>query len=166
MTGYEIKKRVGTALTSVTHASYGTLYPTLHRLLEEGAVHMEEQQQSNRPVRKVYRITARGQQELDAWLHEPAENDRVTREFLLKLFLAGELPAESIKHLLVHRRTATETQLAAMQQTHHDLNGNLSMTQQWVQDYTIELCRVELRWLNRLIAQIEAPAVPATHSEQ
>ncbi len=166
MTGYEIKKRVGTALKSVTNASYGTLYPTLHRLLEEGAVQMEEKRQSHRPVRKVYRITARGQQELDAWLQQPAGADQVRREFLLKLFLAGEVPSEELINLFYHRRTATEVQLAELQQMHHDLNGSLSTTQRWVQDYTIELCRAELNWLNRLIAQIEAQAVPTTHSER
>lgn len=42
MTGYDIKKHVNVMLSAVTNASYGTLYPTLHKLLVEGAVKMDE----------------------------------------------------------------------------------------------------------------------------
>jgi PadR family transcriptional regulator AphA len=155
MTGYEIKKRVGTSLKSVTHASYGTLYPTLHRLLAEGAVRMEEQPQTHRPARKVYQITERGKRELEAWLQQPPAADQVRREFLLKLFLAHTLPPEDLKSLCYHRRAATEAQLTELQQANDALNGRTARTQRWVQDYTIELCKAELNWLNRLIAQIE-----------
>ncbi len=156
MTGYEIKKRVGASLRSVTQASYGTLYPTLHRLLDEGAVLMEEHSQTHRPARKVYCITERGRRELQEWLQQPAAADQVRREFLLKLFLAYDLPVESLKSMFYHRRAITERQLADLQQVQEALNGNTPITQQWVRDYTIELCKAELNWLDRLIAHMEA----------
>lgn len=31
MSGYDIKKQVNAALGMITNASYGTLYPTLHK---------------------------------------------------------------------------------------------------------------------------------------
>ena len=42
MMGYDIKKRVIIARNAVTNVSYGTLYPTLHRLQSEDAVEMQE----------------------------------------------------------------------------------------------------------------------------
>lgn len=157
MTGYEIKKRVGTALESVTNASYGTLYPTLHRLLDEGAVHMREYSQKRRPARKVYQITERGRHELSQWLRQPAGADQIRREFLLKLFLADELPPEELKTLVEQRRAETEHKLAELcrTQTHAAPNGSAS-TQQWVREYTVEMCKTELNWLQRLMDQLEA----------
>lgn len=156
MTGYEIKKRIGKTLKSVTSVSYGTLYPILHRLLDEGAVQMEEQVQAHRPVRKVYQITERGQQELAEWLQQPPGADQIRREFLLKLYLARDLPPDTIQQFLRQRRAATLAHLNELQQTQDSLNGNMPLTQHWVNDYTIAMCQAELQWLNRLMAQIEA----------
>lgn len=158
MTGYEIKKHVGSALRSVTHASYGTLYPTLHRLLKEGAVHMEEYPQNHRPARKVYQITSRGQRELADWLQQPAGEDHIRREFLLKLFMATEMSSETIRALLLQRRAATEKTLAHLQQKQAAQNGNTPRNKAWVCEYTIVMCHAELDWLDRLVAQIEAEA--------
>jgi DNA-binding PadR family transcriptional regulator len=156
MTGYEIKKRVSTSLQAVTNASYGTLYPTLHRLLEEGAVRMEEKPQTHRPARKVYEITEQGQEEFKAWLLRPPENDRIRRDFLLKLFWGHELQPQQVKSMLCERRTAAEAQLQTLLANHGSLNGHAPATQTWVREYTVEQCQTELNWLNRLIAQIEA----------
>jgi DNA-binding PadR family transcriptional regulator len=67
MTGYDIKKHVKAVLSSVMNASYGTLYPALHKLLQDGAVEMQEVPQKGRPAKKIYRITTRGRAELEEW---------------------------------------------------------------------------------------------------
>ncbi len=159
MTGYEIKKRIGTALQSVTNASYGTLYPTLHRLLQEQAVYMEEHPQAHRPARKVYQITERGRRELELWLRQPAEADQVRREFLLKLFLARNLPPDELKALLQQRQRQAIAQLEALLQTDTKDREGMPINQTWVRDYTIEIMQAELNWLNRLMQQLEAVAV-------
>lgn len=156
MTGYEIKKYVGSALRSVTNASYGTLYPTLHRLLDEGAVHMEEYPQNHRPARKVYRITSHGQRELADWLQQPSGKDQVRREFLLKLFMASNLAPEKVRAMLLERRAATEETLAELQQMHSIHSGSTAQNKTWVCEYTIAMCHTELDWLDRLIAQMKA----------
>lgn len=159
-TGYEIKKHVGTTLKAVTSASYGTLYPTLHRLLKEGAVHMEEHPQTHRPARKVYEITERGLHELDEWLHQPTAADHIRREFLLKLYLSHDLPSADLKHLLEERRAVTQAQLEELVQHRDNLNGSTSPIHTWVQDYTIEMCQAELTWLAQRLDELEAQAPP------
>ena len=156
MTGYEIKKRVGTTLKSVTNASYGTLYPTLHKLLAEGAVLMTEYPQERRPARKVYQLTARGRQELEAWLRQPAEADHIRREFLLKLFLARDLPPDDIKALIQQRREETALHLAELRQMQAVAHEETPVNLAWVQDYTAEMYEAELTWLNRIMAQVES----------
>ncbi|WP_402839979.1 PadR family transcriptional regulator [Microbacterium sp. GXS0129] len=48
-------------------ASIGTLYPVLSRLRERGVVATYEQASDAGPVRKYYRLTDAGRQELDAF---------------------------------------------------------------------------------------------------
>jgi DNA-binding PadR family transcriptional regulator len=151
MTGYDIKKRVRVALSAVTNASYGTLYPTLHRLLEEGAVEVHELPQKGRPAKKVYRITSKGQRELQGWLKQPASADQVRREFLLKLYLAKNLPKQDLLELVANRRDETEALLRSL----HEEKEQASDTQQvWVADYALSLCQAEMDWLDNLEAQI------------
>jgi DNA-binding PadR family transcriptional regulator len=113
MTGYEIKKRVDTSLRFFTQAGYGTLYPTLHCLLQDGAVRMEEDVQPHRPARKVYEITDLGRQELDIWLREPG-NGHERREFLLRLFIGHARSANHLCALLQQRRQAIQAELQAL----------------------------------------------------
>jgi DNA-binding PadR family transcriptional regulator len=52
MTGYDMRKHI--VLYAVTRASYGTFYPTLHKLMEEGTVQEEDIEQDARPPKKLY----------------------------------------------------------------------------------------------------------------
>ncbi len=64
MWGYKIKKVVE-ALFSVT-LRHGALYPLLNRLEEEGFLTSEKQKQGGR-TRKVYTITRKGKQYVEAY---------------------------------------------------------------------------------------------------
>jgi DNA-binding PadR family transcriptional regulator len=152
MTGYDIRKHVQDMLRAVTNASYGTLYPTLHKLLVEGAVQMEEIEQDGRPAKKVYQITDEGHIELTDWLKEPPAADSIKREFLLKLYFAKELSASDLQKLVAERRNATQARL-------DNLCAELDMLedtrQRWILDYSMALCRAEMDWLKQLEQQID-----------
>lgn len=152
MTGYDIKKHVTGTLTAVTNASYGTLYPTLHKLLEEGAVVMKEIPQKGRPSKKVYRITEHGRRELEGWLKQPAAADQVRREFLLKLYLAKDLPAQHLLNLITNRRDELE---ATLQTLRSEKDGVSNPYQAWVVDYSLSLCEAEIDWLQQLEDEID-----------
>ncbi len=151
MTGYDIKKRVKAALSAVTNASYGTLYPTLHKLLEEGAVEVQEVPQVSRPSKKVYRLTKAGRHELELWLTQPAAADQIRREFLLKLYLAKDLPAQTLREMLATRRGEAETMLTALRD---EMKGISNPRQAWVMDYALSLCKAEIDWLAQVEGQI------------
>lgn len=152
MSGYDIKKQVKAALGIITNASYGTLYPTLHKLLAEDAVHVQEVPQTGRPSKKVYRITDRGQREFLDWLKRPAAADQVRREFLLKLYLARSLSPQELLTLLAARRAELESSRRALQV---EKDEAASPQEKWVVDYTLALLNAEFEWLK----QIEAHAL-------
>jgi DNA-binding PadR family transcriptional regulator len=144
MSGYDIKKEVKTALGAVTSASYGTLYPTLHKLLADGYVEMQEIPQRGRPSKKVYRLTESGRHDLQGWLQEPALADQVRREFLLKLYLARNLGEQELKSIVTNRRQETETMLHSLLA---DRQNATTAQQAWIMDYVQSLYEAEVNWL-------------------
>lgn len=152
MSGYDIKKHVHKVLSAVTSASYGTLYPTLHKLLEEGLVEVQEVPQQSRPSKKLYRITDRGSEELQAWLRQPPIADQVRREFLLKLYLADSLPRQELLTLLAKRRDETEAQIKTLRKESQHVAESQRV---WVIQYALSQYEAEIGWLNQLEAEIE-----------
>lgn len=151
MSGYDIKKQVNSALAAATNASYGTLYPTLHKLLAEGAVEMQEVAQQGRPSKKIYQITEQGRQELLEWLKQPTAADQVRREFLLKLYLARSLGAQEVVALLQARRDQAENAQKALLKEKRAAETEAAA---WVADYALTLCQTEIEWLKRVENQI------------
>jgi len=151
MTGYDIKKYVQVMLSAVTNASYGTLYPTLHKMLKEGAVGVREVEQRGRPSKKIYQITPAGLKTLHAWLKEPAADDQVKREFLLKLYLAKGSSPEQVRSLLVSRRELIETRLKSLKDKKRRTE---STRQNWLIDYSLSICSAELDWLKKIEAKL------------
>ena len=87
LTGYEIKKRLDTGLTFFWGASFGSIYPTLKELVENGfAVKTDTAHHSRNQI--TYAITREGRQHLKDWLELPVKKDELRSETLLKLFFA------------------------------------------------------------------------------
>ncbi|WP_371780373.1 PadR family transcriptional regulator [Streptosporangium subroseum] len=87
--GYELKQ----ALEQIFGNAYpspniGQIYVTLGRLEKDGLVRVVDVEQSNRPNKKVYYLTAAGRESLDTWVDEPTEGPRVRDDFFMKLVLA------------------------------------------------------------------------------
>lgn len=98
LTGYEIKKRMDTALKYFWGASYGSIYPTLSGLVERGLANRREAGENKRN-KLIYTITEEGRRYLKEWLKNPVEKDELRYETLLKLFFGKEQGAEQA---LVH----------------------------------------------------------------
>lgn len=89
LTGYEIKKRMDTALKYFWGASYGSIYPTLRDLVKQGLAVKRDGAENNRN-KIIYSITEEGRKHLKDWLRLPAEKDELRYETLLKLFFGNE----------------------------------------------------------------------------
>ena len=99
LTGYEIKKRMDSTLSLFWGASYGSIYPTL-RLLEENGLATKTETEENGRTKKVYAITEKGRMHLKQWLSLPVEKDEIRYETLLKLFFGESVgPGLSVKHI-------------------------------------------------------------------
>lgn len=72
LTGYEIKKRMDTALKYFWGASYGSIYPTLAGLVERGLANKREAGENKRN-KIIYTITEEGRRYLKEWPRQPIE---------------------------------------------------------------------------------------------
>jgi len=89
LTGYEIKRMMDTALKFFWSASFGSIYPTLKELVENGfAVKLDSVGNDRNKI--TYAITEKGREHLRNWLELPVEKDEIRYETLLKLFFADE----------------------------------------------------------------------------
>lgn len=111
LTGYEIKKRIDTALKYFWGASYGSIYPTLNELVERELA-VREECAENKRNKQIYTITENGREYLREWLKQPAEKDELRYETLLKLFFGNEQGEDqAIAHIEAFREK-TEKEMA------------------------------------------------------
>jgi PadR family transcriptional regulator AphA len=109
MSGYDIHKLVEMGLSHFWNESYGQLFPTLNRLVEEGLATRRLDSGKSRRKKHIYRITAKGRREFRAWLAEPSDEPRVRNELQLKFFLTSRSdPVESLRLLEEYREQQTE----------------------------------------------------------
>jgi DNA-binding PadR family transcriptional regulator len=88
--GYELRARLRDALGPVGEAmNAGQIYVTLGRLEKAGLVTYELAANEQGPDRKVYAVTAAGQQRVAAWLADTSWPQLAPTEFHLKLVAAA-----------------------------------------------------------------------------
>ena len=96
--GYEIRKLFEEGpFAHFYDASYGSIYPSLGRLLSEGLVSVTEMAQEGRPDKKVYRLTDEGMTVFRAALMEPPVRDKIRSENLARLFFAEYMDGDALK---------------------------------------------------------------------
>ena len=120
--GYDLHRRVEEELGYVWRLTIGNVYNTLRRLEVEGQVTSEVQVQTDRPPRKVYRITPMGRTRFLAWVRHPVRALRDMRtEFPVKLYFFRLLDLEGMDDLLEAQEAAFREHLDRLRQgaSHH-----------------------------------------------
>ena len=86
--GYEIKKEIEEGMFShFIDASFGSIYPALTQLAGEGLVTVRAEEQTGKPDKKVYAITANGRAALARSIAVLPAKDKYKSEFLFQMLL-------------------------------------------------------------------------------
>ena len=168
MHGYELRKRLSSVLGVFRALSYGSLYPCLRILAQEGLI------AENGPLdprggtlagkrgRIVYRITAEGKERLQELLAEAGPTAWEDDSFGVHFAFFAQTDADTRLRILEGRRTRLEERLGG-------LRAALGRTRERLDSYTLELQRHglesverEVRWLNEVIATERSSGIPAT----
>ena len=116
-TGYEIKKVFEDGgLQHFVEASFGSIYPALSRLTDEGLVSVREEAQEKRPDRKVYSITPRGRTAFLTALMKPLPEDRHRSPFVFAMLFSDLLPPSRVSALIDGYIAQGEQKLAQIEQ--------------------------------------------------
>ena len=153
MHGYQLSKRLTDSLGGFWRVSYGSLYPTLRRLGQQGAVErvFDEQQVGRR--KNVYRIAERGEDLFRKLLEEgAAEATSEDNRFRIRLAFFKYLAPETRIRLLERRRAFLEDRLAT-------ITSSLAGTRERFDTYTLSIMQHgrdatehDIAWLDGLIA--------------
>lgn len=102
--GYDLVQSFRQGIGNFWNASHQQVYRELAKLLKEKLVDVEVQKQSDKPDRKVYRLTAAGRKALKKWIEAPAKPPRVNDSLLIKVFGGKHAgPAALLEEIERHR---------------------------------------------------------------
>lgn len=129
MSGYDIKKRIGSSLVFFWDAGFGQIYPSLAALEREGLVTKRTEAFEKQPKRIIYSITDAGRTALKKWLATPVEKERVRYEILLRLFFGSQLPVEDSMKRIEEFGSKHRADYETLLQYKKELEGILSQSE-------------------------------------
>lgn len=122
LTGYELKGAMDESVGFFFGASYGSIYPTLRGLEEEGLVTSTLVVQSDRPNKKIYSLTPEGTGCFLEALKEPPAEDSFRSEFLMQLFFGHHQDPERVLALIEDHRSSLRGSLERLRRTEEEIS--------------------------------------------
>jgi DNA-binding PadR family transcriptional regulator len=158
MHGYQLNEFLERHFDFITELKAPTAYYLLDKLAADGYVQTHQEQVGNRPQRRVYEITPRGEEHFFELLrislrgHElPTYADEVGMAFM------GELPSGEVAGYLAEKRATVAADLERLATIGARLGVNSGETAsvRLVLDHHMAMVRAELDWLDALLKRME-----------
>jgi DNA-binding PadR family transcriptional regulator len=154
--GYELQKAFKDGpFGHFVEASYGSIYPALTRLTDEGLVTFSEHTQEGRPDKKVYSILDAGKASLVAAISDMPQTDKFRSEFLFFMTFAELMEETQIMRLIDERIAIFEDNKARLDETGNDVS---TLGQKFVQGYGRAMVEASLKYLRENRALVEETA--------
>src|SRR5690349_23198201 len=160
MHGYELRKRLNLMLGWGRVLSYGSLYPTLKKMLRGNLIEESAATTVSRRPRIVYELTEAGQVEFERLMTEVGPTAWEDDNFDVRFAFFSRTDMEIRLRILEGRRARLEERLARVQ-------GQLTRTKREMDAYAAELQRHgvesverEVRWLSDLIDEERRRGTP------
>lgn len=157
--GYALRRQCERAVGGFWQLNFGEVYRVLDRLTDEELI---EQVSAGRgdTGRKVYRITDRGRQSLDAFVLEPPTDvpRPLRQELAAKLLFATPDRLDEVLLVVSHQRSAYLRQLYALGVQRAKiarLSGDHSVTQMLI-DGAEGHARAEIAWLDDVTERLKS----------
>jgi len=151
MHGYQLHEAIDSHLGMGVQLTKPTAYRLLSNMAEDGWVTHREEQEGNRPPRRVYAITPQGEGAFQQLLRESLVNYQpLDFTFHIGLAFLDQLAAEEAIPLLRRRRASLE-ELLESARTHCEHPGSMQL----MLEHQVHQRAAELDWLNTVIARIQ-----------
>lgn len=129
-----------------SEASYGSIYPALMKLTEDGLVTCREEAQDKRPDKKVYSLTTEGRAALTDQLHKGAGPDKHRSAFLAALLFAEAVSPDRVRSLVEERISQHE---AKIEKLNILLEEDMSPASYFVISYGLAMQTAALAYLTK-----------------
>jgi DNA-binding PadR family transcriptional regulator len=151
MHGYELKKRLNSLLGSLRAFSYGSLYPCLRRLTEQGLITAEDSAGLGKRSKVVYTLTAEGKEHLDQLLREAGPTAWEDESFGVHFAFFAKTPKDVRLRILEGRRTRLEERREGARKSSQRTTDKIDRYTLALQSHALEAADREVRWLSELI---------------
>lgn len=157
--GYEIRKMCTEGNCAYfVEASFGSIYPALSKLEDEGLVTSRVEHQEGKPSKKVYAITQAGRDAFIDSLFEPVDADVFRSPFLLFARFAHLLPATLVEKRVKERIARYDEEIAELKE--HRTKEALTPNDAWVLNYGIAALQSTRDHLSNTMNDLIATAQP------
>lgn len=157
-TGYDIRKRSTEGdFSFFLEASFGSIYPALSKLEEDGMVTSRVEPQEGRPAKRVYSITEKGREHFISKLYEDLNADVFRSEFFLFLRFAEDLPADLVEKRILERISKADDHIKSLQEIGAQLEARAD---KWLMEYAVTCVRQAKDYLTEHKDEIIAMAQP------
>lgn len=154
MHGYQLQEHIDRDLAYCTDLKQATAYNLLKQMAKKGWVSETDEQEGNRPPRKVYHITEKGESTFRQLLRENLAGHTMMRlPDGIGLAFIEAIPPHEAADLLGNRQAAIKEELAMIQharQHGHDDTGLVLI----LEHQEVHL-NAELVWLTKVIEQLK-----------
>lgn len=150
MHGYQLNEFIDSHLTAMVDLKNPTAYRLLNKMADDGWVTYREEQEGNRPPRRVYTITPKGEASFQHILRESlADFNPVMFPGNVGLLFLHVIPRDEALDLLQKRR-ASVVRVLEQSRAHdvHDAGASFALSHQ------IHHLEAELKWMHEVIAQL------------
>ena len=162
VSGYDLKKWFQGSIHFYWPATHTQIYRTLGELSKQGLVRLKKIEQTTRPDKKVYSITAKGKEELDRWLKTPGKLPVTRHALLVQLSFADQLATGEILALLSAHAQKVRAHLKFLQKDQKQFlqygrTKRERLLWELVLDSGIAYYTAELAWAEKAIRKLQSP---------
>ena len=163
--GYAIKQIVDRSTRFFWAASYGSIYPQLRRLEDEGLIEGAESPTGARQ-RKIYRLTPAGREALERWLLDAGAGCELRDAGLLRIFFAGVLGPEDAVQAVREFRAEHERTAAVLRDVQESPGRPKGGYPELVLEYGIGLHGWIADWARETEARLVAHGPPPSEQKE
>lgn len=157
MSGYDLGKAVAHSIAYFFSPAKSHIYSELRRLVSLGYATERTVRQQDRPDKRLYRATRKGEKALREWLSSPeTEPESYRSPFTLKLFFGRHMDRETLIAKVKEYRHEAREQLEEFREIQKRIEGSEQMFFPWL---TLRCgfahVRAAIRWADDVLAELE-----------